>query len=60
MASDLPIADPGAPWMIHLERAHALIHQAAIIIEEQIEPSEHLAPAARQLEQRFDKALRGR
>lgn len=44
-------ADPSSPWMVHLERAHALAHEAGWSIEEEIEPSAYLEPAARQIEQ---------
>ena len=50
MIPDLSAADPASPWMQHLERAHALAHVAGRAIEEEVEPSVHLAPAARQLE----------
>jgi hypothetical protein len=36
--------------MKHLERAHARAQEAGRAIEEHLEPSEHLAPAARRLE----------
>lgn len=42
--------DPGAPWSLHLERAHALIHEVIRFIEEESEPSVHLTNAAEQIE----------
>lgn len=50
MIDSPPAADPSSPWMTHLERAHALAHEAARAIGEIHEPSLHLAPAARHLE----------
>lgn len=50
MATPLPAADPASPWMKHLERAHALAHEAARAVGEEVEPSPFLAPAARHLE----------
>ncbi|WP_437586338.1 hypothetical protein [Sorangium sp. So ce1000] len=49
MSDDLA-ADADAPWVMHWERAHSLIHAVARFIEGQREPSAHLAPAARMLE----------
>lgn len=48
--NELAAADPSSPWMVHLERAHALAHQAAWAIEDESEPSPHLEPAVRQIE----------
>lgn len=50
MTDALATFDAGAPWVMHLERAHGLIHAAARVIEEESEPSAHLEPAARRLE----------
>jgi hypothetical protein len=50
MAEELAVLDAQAPWVKHLERAHGLIHAVARFIEEESEPSAHLAPAARSLE----------
>ncbi|WP_437950293.1 hypothetical protein WME98_05365 [Sorangium sp. So ce296] len=50
MSDELSAFDAGAPWVRHLERAHALLHAVARFIEAQREPSAHLAPAARRLE----------
>ncbi|MFO0758014.1 MAG: hypothetical protein U0359_16075 [Byssovorax sp.] len=50
MVETLPGADPASPWMVHLERAHRLAHEAARAIGEEIEPSAFLSPAARHLE----------
>ncbi|WP_437964692.1 hypothetical protein WMF04_34145 [Sorangium sp. So ce260] len=50
MSDDPAAFDAGAPWVQHLERAHALIHAVARFIEGQREPSAYLAPAARKLE----------
>jgi hypothetical protein len=49
MAVELSPADPASPWMRHLERAHALVHAAARAVEEQLDPSPYLAPAAEKL-----------
>jgi hypothetical protein len=46
MAQELPAADPASPWMVHLEKAHALAHVAARAIGDESEPSPHLADAA--------------
>src|SRR5262249_27578600 len=51
MSSELPGVDPAAPWVGHLERAHALAHEAARAIHEEGEPTPHPAPAARSLEE---------
>ena len=48
--SELPTADPGSPWMQHLERAHAFTHAAAWVLADQRDPSAHLDPAARRIE----------
>ncbi|WP_437275415.1 hypothetical protein WME90_29755 [Sorangium sp. So ce375] len=50
MSDDLVSCGAGAPWVMHWERAHSLIHAVARFIEGQREPSAHLAPAARELE----------
>jgi hypothetical protein len=50
MDAQLATADPDSAWMTHLERAHALAHRAAQAIGDEIEPSEHLLPAAKELE----------
>ncbi|WP_441292401.1 hypothetical protein ACSRUE_20185 [Sorangium sp. KYC3313] len=50
MSDDLAACDADAPWVMHWERAHSLIHAVARFIEGQREPSAHLAPAARKLE----------
>jgi len=50
MSPDLAPASPASPWMKHLERAHDRALAAARSIEEQTDPSDHLAPAARKLE----------
>ncbi|MDC3956958.1 hypothetical protein KEG38_24065 [Polyangium jinanense] len=50
MADELAVLDVQAPWVQHLERAHSLLHVVARFIEEESEPSAHLAPAARKLE----------
>ncbi|XYH94167.1 hypothetical protein ACMHYB_40965 [Sorangium sp. So ce1128] len=50
MSDDLAVFDAGAPWVQHLERAHALLHAVARVIEGQREPSAYLAPAARKIE----------
>lgn len=49
MADEIASFDAGAPWVKHLECAHGLIHTVARFIEEESEPSAHLAPAARML-----------
>ncbi|MDI1443573.1 hypothetical protein [Polyangium sp. 6x1] len=50
MANVIAALDANAPWVSHLERAHSLIHAVARFLEEESEPSAHLAPAARKLE----------
>lgn len=50
-ASPPAVVDPSSAWMNHLERAHALAHQAARTIAEFAEPNLHLRPAAKHLEQ---------
>ena len=50
MTAELAHVETSTPWMQHLERAHRLVHAAARLIEEEAEPSAHLAPAARKLE----------
>ena len=50
MDTSLPAADPDSPWMKHLEAAHRLAHVAARAVGDEVEPSPHLEPAARQLE----------
>lgn len=50
-ASSPAVVDPSSAWMNHLERAHALAHQAARTIAEFSEPNLYLRPAAKHLEQ---------
>jgi hypothetical protein len=50
MSPELASADPASDWMKHLERAHERVHAAARSIEEHIEPSAYLEPAAQRLE----------
>jgi len=51
IASSPAVVDPSSAWMNHLERAHALVHQAARTIAEFSEPNPYLLPAAKNLEQ---------
>ncbi|WP_438002328.1 hypothetical protein WMF26_24735 [Sorangium sp. So ce185] len=50
MRTEPAAADPASVWMTHLERAHDRAHAAARSIEDHVEPSAHLASAARRIE----------